>query len=83
MNSTTINAVRKPILTAGEKYQTIAAHNQNYEPCEVMGTYPDINTARSHYQQDMDNSKMEGKGYQHFAIRKVTVNPEQTGGELC
>lgn len=78
--NTVDNVVRKPILTSGEKYQTIAAYNQNYEPCEIMGTYPDINTARSHYQQDMDNSKREGKGYQHFAIRRVVVNLEQMEG---
>lgn len=68
---------RTPILTAGEKCQTIASHNQNYDPCEIMGTYPDLETARQHYQEDMDEVRRSGKGYKHFAIRKVTC---KTGG---
>lgn len=75
-----INIVRTSILTAGEKYQTIASHNNNYEPCEIMGTYSSLKEARSHYQQDMDEQKRVGKGYLHYAIRKVTVNLDKLGG---
>lgn len=76
-----VGIVRTPILTTGEKFQTIASHNKDYEPCEIMGTYSSLETARSHYVQDMNEIKTAGKGYLHFAIRKVTVNPDKIGGK--
>lgn len=68
------NITRTPVLTDGEKFQTIASHNKEYEPYEVMGTYPSIEDARAHYQQDMEEQKVAGKGYQHFAIKKIVAS---------
>ena len=67
--------IRKAIILDGEKFQTIASHNQDYEPCVIMGTYPDIETARSNYMEDMRQLKLTGECYQHYAIRKVTPVP--------
>lgn len=69
-----VGIVRTPILTAGEKYQTIASHNKNYEPYEVIGTYPNLESARLCYPHDIDEIKKCGKGYQHFAIKMITIN---------
>lgn len=60
---------RTPIIDTGETFQTIASLNKEYEPCFIMGTYPTIDDARKHYQDDMKG--VQDKGYKHFAIRKV------------
>ena len=62
---------RIPIVTDGVKYQTIASMNDHYEPCVVMGTYPDIETARDNYTEDINEIKRTTGGYRHYAIRKV------------
>lgn len=60
--------VRTPIILNAPTFHTIAALNDRYENAHTMGIYPDIETARKHYQEDMD--KVRGQ-YKHFAIRKV------------
>ncbi len=66
--------VRTPIILNAPTFHTIAANNDHYENAVTMGVYPDLETARSHYQADMD--KFRGQ-YKHFAIRKVM--PEKEG----
>lgn len=66
---------RVPIVSKGEVYQTIASFSPNYENAHVMGTYPNIETARYHYQDDMDNWRREhGQGSVHYAIRQTTLS---------
>ena len=69
--------VRKAIILTGEKFQTIASNNQNYEPCIIMGVYSSIEEARSNYINDMKQLKLNGGGAQHYAIRKVDPEPAE------
>lgn len=70
--------VRTPIILNAPTYHTIAAHSDKYENAHTMGVYPDIETARSHYQEDMD--KFRGQ-YKHFAIRKVMPEENERSEE--
>ncbi len=60
--------VRTPIILNAPTFHTIAAHSDKYENAHTMGVYPDLETARSHYTEDIN--KYRGQ-YKHFAIRKV------------
>ena len=65
--------VRTPIILNAPTFHTIAVHSDKYENAHTMGVYPDLETARSHYTEDI---KYRGQ-YKHFAIRKVM--PEERG----
>ena len=70
--------VRTTIILNAPTFHTIAAHSDKYENAHTMGVYPDIETARSHYQEDMD--KFRGQ-YKHFAIRKVMPEENERSEE--
>lgn len=65
--------VRIPIILNAPTFHTIAAHSDKYENAHTMGIYPDLETARKHYQDDMNKHRGQ---YKHFAIRKV--EPERS-----
>lgn len=67
---------RVPIITKGKVYQTIASHNGDFTDVHVMGQYPDIETARYHYSEDMDNFRRTQGGASHYAIRLVELSDE-------
>ena len=64
--------VRTPIILNAPTFHTIAAHSDKYENAHTMGVYPDLETARKHYTEDINRHR--GK-YKHFAIRMV--KPEE------
>lgn len=67
--------IRVPIVTRGDVFQTIVSFSPDYKNAQVMGTYPTLESARYHYQGDMDNWKREnGSGSCHFAIRQTTLS---------
>ena len=58
---------RKTILTDGWKWVTVASMDVDYKGTfEIMGVYPDLNTARKYYQEDMNNQR--GKGFKAYCI---------------
>lgn len=66
---------RVPIVTKGNVFQTIASFSPDYKNAQVMGTYPTLESARSHYQGDMDNWRAKnGSGSVHYAIRQTTLS---------
>lgn len=67
--------VRTPIILNAPTYHTIAAHSDKYENAHTMSIYPDLETARKHYMEDIN--KHLGQ-YKHFAIRMV--KPEENEG---
>lgn len=64
--------VRTPIILNAPTFHTIAAHSDKYENAHTMGVYPDLETARKHYMDDINNHRGQ---YKHFAIRMV--KPEE------
>lgn len=60
--------VRTPIILNAPTFHTIAAHSDKYENAHTMGVYPDLETARSHYTEDINKHRGQ---YKHFAIHKV------------
>lgn len=70
--------VRTPIILNAPTFHTIAAHSDKYENAFTMGVYPDLETARSHYQADMDKHRGQ---YKHFAIRKVMPEKNERSDE--
>ena len=58
---------RKSILTDGLKYVTVASMDANYQgTIEIMSVYPDLETARRYYPEDMNNHR--GKGFKAYCI---------------
>lgn len=70
---------RIPIIVNGDKFQTIASHNNKYDPAVVMNEYPTLEIAREHYYEDMDVFREQG--YRCFAIRKVRPQEGEVNGE--
>ena len=66
---------RVPIVTKGDVFQTIVSYSPDYKNAQVMGTYPTLESARSHYKDDMEDWRAKnGSGTIHYAIRQATLS---------
>lgn len=67
---------RKSILTDGKKYVTVASTDANYKgKIEIMSVYPDLETARRYYAEDMNNQR--GKGFKAYCITTMEFKDGQ------
>lgn len=60
--------IRTPIILNTSEFHTIAAHSDKYENALTIGIYPDLETARKHYTEDINKHRGQ---YKHFAICEV------------